>query len=52
MFMDCNGPFSSIWREKKTSMYYESLFMSYGINHGFYERNIKFVEFHSFYCVQ
>ena len=50
--MDFYRAFSSIIERKKTSIYFGSLFMSYGINYGFYKENTKFSKLNSFYCIQ
>jgi len=50
--MSFMGHLAQLWRENKTSMYLGSLFMSYGINYGFYKENTKFSELNSFYCIQ
>jgi len=41
-----------LWEEKKTSMYFGGLFMTYEIDYGFQKENTKFKELNSFYCVQ
>ena len=52
MFVDCNGHLVQVRREKKTSIYFESLFMSYEINYRFYKENTKVSEPNSLHCVE
>jgi len=40
-----------MWIEKKKSMHFESLSISYEINYEFYKENTKFDEVNNFYCV-
>ena len=42
--MNFNGGFNLIMGEKKPNIYFESLFMSYENNYGFYKEIIKFSE--------
>jgi len=43
--MDCVGALISLWREKKTCMYFGELTYDIWIDHGFSKENAKFIEF-------